>query len=213
MLSWKQRPDRRRTAVSVSPAFFLLLVLFATVDRQRLLFHILLAAALHECGHVAVLRLVGGHVARFRITPFGAELRVRHSERLSYGREIAAVLAGPGANLLCACVLARLAVSAGWERGFMIAGIHAALALFNLLPLRALDGGRSLYLLLSWVTEPVTADRVMHTLGCLCLGVLLLLCAAVQGMIGAELPLLLLEGWFVFCWFAETGIVKRSGTG
>lgn len=213
MLRWKKRPDRRRTAVSVSPAFFLLLVLFATVDRQRLLLHILLAAALHECGHVAVLRLVGGHVARFRITPFGAELRVRHSERLSYGREIAAVLAGPGANLLCACVLARLAVSANWERGFMIAGIHAALALFNLLPLRALDGGRSLYLLLSWVTEPVTADRVMHTLGCLCLGVLLLLCAAVQGMIGAELPLLLLEGWFVFCWFAETGIVKRSGTG
>ena len=213
MSRWKKRSDRRRTAISVSPAFFLLLVLFAMIDRQRLLLHILLAAALHECGHVAVLLLVGGHVARFRITLFGAELRIRHSERLSYGREIAAVLAGPGANLLCACVLARLAVSAGWERGFMIAGIHAALALFNLLPLRALDGGRSLYLLLSWVTEPVTADRVMHTLGCLCLGVLLLLCAAVQGMIGAELPLLLLEGWFVVCWFVETGIVKRSGTG
>ena len=213
MSRWKKRSDRRRTAISVSPAFFLLLVLFAIIDRQRLLLHILLAAALHECGHVAVLRLVGGHVARFCITLFGAELRIRHSERLSYGREIAAVLAGPGVNLLCACILARLAVYAGWERGFMIAGIHAALALFNLLPLRALDGGRSLYLLLSWVTEPVTADRVMHTLGCLCLGVLLLLCAAVQGMIGLQLPLLLLEGWFVVCWFAETGIVKRSGTG
>ena len=199
--------------MTVSPGFFLLLIVFAAVDRQRLLLPIMLAAALHECGHVLVLRLLGGHIARFRITLFGAELRIRRSERLSYGREIAAVLAGPGVNLLCAYALARLAVYADWERGFMLAGIHAALALFNLLPLRTLDGGRSLYLLLSWMAEPVTADRIMHKVGCLCLGVLLMLCAAVQGMIGLQLPLLLLEAWFIAGWFVETGIVKRGGTG
>lgn len=208
MLNWKRRRDRKATRVSVSPAFLLLLLLFAAVDRQRLLFHILLAAAVHECGHVAVLRFAGGHVSHFRITLFGAELRIDHSERLSYGREIAAVLAGPSVNLICAFALAQAALYTGWERAFMLSGIHAALALFNLLPLRVLDGGRCLYLLLAWMTEPVTADRIMHGVSCMSLCVLLLLCAAILGAIGAELPLLMLESWFVFCWFRETGIVK-----
>lgn len=95
----------------------------------------------------------------------------------------------------------------------MIAGIHGALALFNLLPLRMLDGGRSLYLLLSWWTEPVTADRVLHGVDCLCLGSLLLIGAAIQGAIGVQLPLLLVEIWLIVCWFGETGIVKPGRTG
>ncbi len=212
MLRWKKRLDRRWGG-GVSPSFLILLLLFAAVDRQRLLIHILAAAALHEGGHIIVLHLLGGHIAGFRLTLFGAELRIRHSERLSYGREIAAVLAGPGVNLLCAWALARWAAGAGWERGFMIAGIHGALALFNLLPLRMLDGGRSLYLLLSWWTEPVTADRVLHGVDCLCLGGLLLIGAAIQGAIGVQLPLLLVEIWLIVCWFGETGIVKPGRTG
>lgn len=213
MLHWNRHPERRKCAVSISPAFFMLLLLFAAIDEQHLLISLLLAAVLHEGGHILLLRLCGGQIEALRITAMGAELRIRHSERLSYGREIAAVLAGPCSNLLAMYILAALAVQWNWENGFLYAGLHGALALFNLLPVRMLDGGRSLYLLLSWKTEPITAARVMHAVSCLCLSVLLALGAALQWVIGIQLPLMLLEGWLFAGWLRETGIVKCDGKG
>ena len=208
MSHWKKRRRTKAGRIAVSPFFFLLLALFAAVDRQRLLFPILSAAALHEAGHLAVLRLEGGQIEQFTLTPFGGELRIRRSEWLSYGREIASVLAGPGVNLVCALVLGRAAAELSWERGYLLSGIHMLLALFNLLPLRQLDGGRALYLMLSWLLDPITADRIGHGVGCFFLCVALLLTAALQGAVGLQLPLVVLEFWFVLCWCAETGIVK-----
>ena len=74
MSHWKKRRRTKAGRIAVSPFFFLLLALFAAVDRQRLLFPILSAAALHEAGHLAVLRLVGGQIEQFTLTPFGGEL-------------------------------------------------------------------------------------------------------------------------------------------
>ena len=208
MSHWKKRRRTKAGRIAVSPFFFLLLALFAAVDRQRLLFPNLSAAPLHEAGHLAVLRLVGGQIEQFTLTPFGGELRIRRSEWLSYGRAIASVLAGPGVNLVCALVLGRAAAELSWERGYLLSGIHMLLALFNLLPLRQLDGGRALYLMLSWLLDPITADRIGHGVGCFFLCVALLLTAALQGAVGLQLPLVVLEFWFVLCWCAETGIVK-----
>ena len=209
MLRWKKKNNRtKRNAFAISPAFLLLLLFFFLADRQRLLPHILLAAAIHECGHVAMLRLVGGKIEFFRITLFGAELCIRHSERLSYGREILSVLAGPGVNLLCALLLSRVAEAAAWERGYVIAGIHAALALFNLLPVRPLDGGRILYLLASWIKEPITAERMMHLWDCSFLCAAMFAVSLLHGIAGPQMPILFLQIWFVLCWCTETGIVK-----
>ena len=213
MSHWKKKNNRRgRGAFAVSPAFLLLLVAFSLLDRQPLLTHILLAAALHECAHVSMLYLVGGKIDFFRITLFGAELRISHSERLSYGREILSVLAGPGANLVCALVLSRLAEASAWDRGYMIAGIHGALALFNLLPVRPLDGGRMVHLLLCWVMEPITAERFMHIWDCAFLCAAVFFASLLHGMAGPQMPLLLLQIWFVLCWCTETGIVKPELT-
>ena len=44
-------------------------------------------------------------------------------------------------------------------------------------------------------------------------GGLLLIGAAIQGAIGVQLPLLLVEIWLIVCWFGETGIVKPGRTG
>ena len=213
MFRWKKRRNKPRIRLSVSLAFVVLLLLFALIVRQRLLPQILLAAGLHECGHFLALRLFGGEIDALRLTVFGAEMRIRHSERLSYGRELAAVLAGPAVNLFCALLLGRMAVVMDWERGYMLSGIHMLLALFNLLPMRALDGGRALYLFLSWCIEPVTAERMMHIVSGAVLCGMLFLGAALQGAVGLQLPLLMLELWFVVCWCMETGIVKPLRTG
>lgn len=128
---------------------------------------VLLAALCHELGHLLALRLAGAKVERVRLNAFGAEIRA-DTHRLSYPREIACTLAGPAVNLALALFLAR---TAGW---YVPAGSSLLLGCFNLLPVPALDGGRALHLLVSWLWEPITADRVCRRVG---LGCALLLTA------------------------------------
>ena len=201
---------RNNCLISISPTFFLLIGLFFLMDKQGLLSQILLAAAAHEIGHVAAVYLVGGEIAQFRLTMFGGELQLLHPERLSYGRELLAVLAGPGTNILCAVVLSRFA---GGELLDIIVGVHLLLGLFNLLPVRFLDGGRAMELLLSWWTEPITADRWLHGINCAALIICWLLTIFIQLRIGPELPMLIVGLWFFICWCAETGIVKTAVCG
>ncbi len=210
MSFWKRK---NKIKVRISPVFLLVLALFAAVDDLHLLLHILLAAALHECGHVFFLRFLGGEISAFYITAFGGELQIKNSNKISYGKELISVLAGPAVNIACALLCAKAAVFLTWERGYLIAGIHMSLALFNLLPVRMLDGGRAIELLLSWIIDPIYADHILHTLSGITLGCVLCLTSALQGMIGLQISLIVIELWFIACWCSETGIVKPVRTG
>ena len=142
--------SRWRDRIRISGGFWLLAAWFTLVNGWQLLAVILSAAALHELGHLLVLRLLGARVRELRVSVFGAEL-MTSAARLSYPGEIAAVLAGPAVNLLCALVL-------GGAHAWVAAGAHLSLCLFNLLPVRPLDGGRALYLLLAWMAGPQAAE-------------------------------------------------------
>ena len=144
--------SRWRDRIRISGGFWLLAAWFTLVNGWQLLAVILSAAALHELGHLLVLRLLGARVRELRVSVFGAEL-MTSAARLSYPGEIAAVLAGPAVNLLCALVL-------GGAHAWVAAGAHLSLCLFNLLPVRPLDGGRALYLAAAWLAGPSAADRI-----------------------------------------------------
>ena len=60
----------------VSGGFWLLLGWFLYANGWRLLLTVLAAAGLHECGHYAVLRLLGTRVVSMRVGVFGAEMSV-----------------------------------------------------------------------------------------------------------------------------------------
>ena len=150
MWHWSER-------VRVSGGFWLLAAWFALANGPALLAVILSAAALHEGGHMAALYLLGGRAEGLRVTVFGAELDT-DAARLSYPRELAVVLAGPAVNLLCGLILSALGV---WTA----AGAHLSLCVFNLLPVRPLDGGRALQLLVSWLAGPEAGERAARRIG------------------------------------------------
>ena len=143
--------------VRISGGFWLLAAWFALVNGWRLLAVILSAALLHELGHLLVLTMAGGRVQGVRVSVFGAEL-LTDAARLSYPAELLTVLAGPAVNLLCGLGLAGL-------QAWVAAGAHLSLCLFNLLPVRPLDGGRALYLLLAWWLGPAAGERWARRFG------------------------------------------------
>lgn len=123
---------------------------------------ILGAAAVHELGHITVLLLYGAPLKQLKIGLLGALLTADRSG-ISYGQELLALLAGPLVNLICAAVLIAPARSAPGL--YSIIGANVALGIFNLLPIRPLDGGRVLELLVTWKFGPLTGERIAAVTG------------------------------------------------
>ena len=151
--------------LEVGWGFPAMLVLAALAGAGPVLPLVAVSAVCHELGHLLALRLAGARVERFRLTAFGAELTA-DTRYLPYGRELLCTLAGPAVNLALALVFARL------SGDYVLAGANLVLGVFNLLPVPSLDGGRALYLLVSWLTDPMAADRVCRWVGLLCAGAL-----------------------------------------
>jgi len=151
-----------KVPVEVSGGFWLLLAWFALANSGQVLMTVLGAAAVHELGHYVVLKSLGGNIRKVQLNVFGAVMDV-DGTRLSYGREVAAVLAGPAANFLCAW--ACLPFGREWGAWDAFLGANLILGAFNLLPIRPLDGGRTLYLIVSWLLDPITGENIARWTG------------------------------------------------
>lgn len=160
-----------------TPLTWLLVLAVAVLAQPRLTAALLCAAALHELGHIAVLRLYKGTIKGLSFTPFGAEIRFARIG--SYGAEILITAAGPAVNLLCAAAFA--ALGRRWDGAYLHAGVHTVLGLYNLLPVRPLDGERLAWIALAWSLDPYAADRI---------------CAAVSLAVSAALTAL--AGWLLY---------------
>ena len=145
--------------------FFLLLLAALALGPWTLTAAVLLAAAMHEGGHLAALAIFRVPVLGLRLGAMGAVIYAPGVNRLSYGRELLVTLAGPMVNLLSAPLLAALSARLGWEWGYLFAGAHTVLGVYNLLPIPPLDGGRALYLLLAWRWGPDAGERVATLAG------------------------------------------------
>ena len=117
----------------VSWSFWLLILLAAIVSPLTIVLSILLAAALHECGHLLALQAFHVPIEGLRLSAFGAVLHARGAQRLSYGRELVVTLAGCGMNLVCGVLTAWFSLHYVWVEGFVFAGAHILLCAFNLL--------------------------------------------------------------------------------
>lgn len=149
-----------RRGLRISGGFFLVLAWFALENGWKMILLILSAAVVHELGHYVVLRAVGGRAVTLGIGPMGANLRT-DCYRLSYGREMLAILAGPAVNLLAGLALAAGGKYTGWETLYEAAGAHMMAGCFNLLPIRNLDGGRLVQLALHWRLGPAADERIL----------------------------------------------------
>ena len=191
--------------VHASWSFFLLVLLAAVISPAEIVVSVLLAAALHECGHLLALRAYRVPVEGLRLSALGAELYARGARRLSYGRELIVTLAGCGMNIFCGVLTALLALRLSWVEGFVLAGAHILLAAFNLLPIPPLDGARALYLIAAFFLGPLAGERIAAVTGLVCSLALVSAGVYVTAETGGGTLFLLASLALLF------GVVRRSG--
>lgn len=140
------RPDHfirfRAPLVTLLAAAFLL-----TWDSTGTLRLGLLAALLHECGHILCYRRLLGCWPQVEVSPLGLTIPLR--ELLPTRLELPLAAAGPLVNLLCSCAVCGWMAwqGASWA-ACRFAAVNLLLGGTNLLPLSGLDGGRILHCLL-----------------------------------------------------------------
>lgn len=187
---------KKRQKMKLGISFFSLLMLLSLIlTRSYLSLAAIVAAALHECGHIIAAKLCGIPLVDMKLGIFGATLTTDRA-LCSYGKEILLALAGPATNLLCLALCSLLPIQCEAIELFCVASW--GLAILNLLPIRELDGGRIVYCALASTFSPVLASRVV---GALSFGIIFSLWALSVYLIlrlGASLSLFIFS-CFLFC--------------
>lgn len=159
----------------IAPSFLLPLFLLCiqSPPADALLFFA--AILLHEAGHLFTLLCYGCRVKGVAFSFSGISLNL-HDPYIPYKKEAKIFLAGPMAGLI-GCFFAWICLRWHFTRwGMLFFSFNLLLSLFNLLPIRGLDGGEALFALLCHYGEEEGAKRASDFIHRLALT--FLLCAA-----------------------------------
>ncbi|MDR2530942.1 MAG: hypothetical protein LBC65_05325 [Oscillospiraceae bacterium] len=156
--------------IGISAGFGIVTALLLFLGAGDLLGLFLLAAAIHELGHLAAIALCRARLTQIRLELSGVAIYYDHSE-VGYVADALIAFAGPLAGAIAA-------IAAAWLGFEQFAGISLVLSAVNLLPAIPLDGGvilRSLLTLAAGERPAIlTAVHCMTCFGLLMLGLYVL---------------------------------------
>ena len=185
---------RKKLKICVS-AFSLIILFSLILSRSCFSLTALLAAALHECGHILASRHCKIKLKQMKLGIFGASL-VTEGTLCSYKSEIFLAAAGPLVNIFCFLLCSLVPQKSDILENFKIASLF--LALLNLLPIKELDGGRIAYCTLASLLSPRVALRVVEGLSFSIIFSLWALSIYLILRLGASLSLFVFS-CFLFC--------------
>ncbi len=130
--------------VKIKIGFFAFMLLLALVaSKSQYTFISLIAAAIHELGHICAAKILKITLTEFDFGLLGARLKISGGF-YSYKQEMALAFGGPLFNFLSAALLlslkAMLSISHFALETFILSSL--ALGILNLLPIHTFDGGR-----------------------------------------------------------------------
>jgi len=127
----------------------------------------ILALIVHELAHVLAVNYLGGKVEKVGIFPFGLRARFRGLEKLHAWERYVIYGSGSCANIMVAAWTFTVSQLSYFGIPWLeeLAFFNLALAIFNLLPVFPLDGGRICHQFLSNRLGMRRANRIMLKLG------------------------------------------------
>ena len=147
--------------ISISPSLVILLVICLISDASANFLALVIAAALHEMGHLIFAKILNIRIESLELSIFGALIKTS-SLSCSYKKEALLALAGPLCNTVCALI--SLSLSSQFKSEFLSVFYAASLGLaaVNLLPVKSFDGGRILSSLLLKKFSPRAVHCVLE---------------------------------------------------
>lgn len=120
-----------------------------------------ISSLIHEMGHLLTMTSVGNKpkAVRFEIT--GMNIIRQPDLKISTKNEVFIALGGPFANLICFVASIVLLTTCENNNILTFGCINLILMIFNLLPIKRLDGGMALYYILSQKYDNLTCSKVL----------------------------------------------------
>ncbi|MBA9088661.1 stage IV sporulation protein FB [Fontibacillus solani] len=130
--------------ISFHPFFVIIMLTSLLTGHLLELLALFVIVFIHELGHVAAARFLGVKVLSVQMLPFGGVAIMEDTGHLTAGREILISLAGPLQNMVLIGLSLLFHAVGLWDGPFLSYFINSNLliALFNLLPILPLDGGK-----------------------------------------------------------------------
>ena len=146
--------------ITLSFSFLVLITALLLADDIGATLYGVLAAEIHELGHIFAMTLKQSKPQRINLRAFSIDIVDANRVRKDYNSDVFILLAGPTLNVLFGVILYLLhgLLEVVWLRAFANANLF--LAIFNLLPIEQLDGGQIVYNLLLRKLSAKNAERV-----------------------------------------------------
>jgi Zn-dependent protease len=196
IFTWADTEVRLNVTILLLPALFVLPSAMngdyaSAASSMWILLVAFCSVLLHEFGHIFASRKVGGETGNIVLTAIGGAATIDPIFKRG-AHEIFVALAGPAVNLTIISVAGPLYLlldAFGFEGDLIhkvtkdIFYVNSVLAIFNLLPLYPMDGGRVMRGIMSEFMDLRTATRIVVGFGCL-LGLLVAYVGFATGIYG-----------------------------
>ncbi|MBR2564981.1 MAG: M50 family metallopeptidase [Paenibacillus sp.] len=186
--------------ISLHPFFVIIMMTSLLTGHFIELITLFAIVFIHECGHAAAAALFGCRVRSIQMLPFGGVAVIEDGGKLTAYREIVIALAGPLQNVLMVGVVVLLRQFQLGDPVFLdyIINANMLIALFNLLPVLPLDGGKVVQAIVSLWAPYYTTLMWTYRISILCSAGVILTAVSqwLSGDYGVPLNLLLI-GFFL----------------
>lgn len=190
-----RRQPRASSRRGISAALYLLFICAAFALNARL-GAFLLAVAIHEAGHLIAAYVLGANVSEFSLGLLG--LRIKYSD-FGLGCIRSCVICGAGSAVgLLFSVAVIVSPLSLYDTAMYFALLSASLGVVNLLPIRTLDGGSMLYIILENHLMPHRAKAVFDAVSMTVSAAFFVMCLYICFTRTTDISLLVISCYFIF---------------
>jgi stage IV sporulation protein FB len=144
-----------------------ILVFILLLDRDNRMNFSILSIAIHELGHILAMYRLGCAPREIKFSLFSVDIKNKYIMNSKKDKRIA--FAGPFANFIAGAAFFSFYIFFKNAAFFSLSAINFTLALFNLLPIKTLDGGQILFGFLSRKFSVTTAEKILFVSSILCI--------------------------------------------
>ncbi len=148
--------------IKISLQIFLFIIIFILTHQIEIYVYLMLFAFIHELGHMFAGIILKLKPKALNIMPFGVSIsfEVYGYKKLIEIKKLLIALAGPITNILISIIV--LILNINFETKQIIIYSNILIAIFNLIPLYPLDGGRILKSLIRINCSKVKTEQIVN---------------------------------------------------